>query len=174
MRVDHLLMRGSVDKKLRLTYQYEYRNDGEFKTVHTRESGDISIMPSYALKMSHGWDEQVFIPSVRYFPFVSLLEKSTALISEHLYEIFPNVDRTEFDIDKRTLERFQTERAMTTSGMRIIPCVWVNEMSECFPGLQFEDTKMIFRFPLEDAIAMVRLLSRFDPVTFGLLILNML
>lgn len=174
MKVDHLLMLGSVDKKLRLTYQYELKNDEEFQTVHVRESGDVSIMPSYALKLSRAWDDGIFISSRKYFHFVSLLEKSVALISENLYDIFPNVDHSEFTIDNRTMERFQTERAMTTSGMKIIPCVWVNEMSECFPGLQYEDIKSTFCFPLEDAIAMVRLLSRFDPVSFGLTLLSMM
>ena len=172
MKIDHLLTVGSVDKDLRVTYLYEYR-DGEFKTIH-EYNGKWFIEPNYAIKISRSYDDSIFVPRVRYFHFVSLLEKSVKLISENLYNLFPDVDRVEFEIDQLELKRFQTEKAMSISGMKMTPCVWVNKTNECFAGIHYEDPRTSFKFPLEDAIAFVRMFSTFDPNLFGLAILRIL
>jgi hypothetical protein len=97
------------------------------------------------------------------------------MVSEHLYEIFPNVDKTDFEMDSKTMERFMTEKAMHTSGMTIVPTVWVNSTSECFPGLRISGTNMnTFSFPLEDAIPIVKMLNTFDPYNMGLTMLRMI
>ena len=175
MRLNHLLMTGSVDPQLRVTYMYEFSQEGKFTTIIQPREDFVSIYPSFSLRLSRSFEDGVFIPGKKYFPFIVLLEKTVAMVSEHLYEIFPNVGKTDFEMDSKTMERFMTEKAMHTSGMTIVPTVWVNSTSECFPGLRISGTNMnTFSFPLEDAIPIVKMLNTFDPYNMGLTMLRMI
>ena len=115
----------------------------------------------------------IFIPGRDYFQFVMLLDKSVKLVQQHALELFPNMTSTEFDIDYRILERFSTEKAMHVNGMTIIPSTWVNDSDETFPAIQVNTMNGTCRIPLEDAMTISQMLSTFDPVTFGMLLLNM-
>ena len=175
MKVEHLLMRGIIDKNLRVMYSYEYRDRSDFQTIKQYREDRISIYPAFGIDISRGFNENIWIPNKRYFQFVTLLERTVKLVSEHLYDLFPNVHRTEFEIDQKTLERFQTEKAMTTAGMTMTPGIWVNETGETFPGIRYEALQSVpFVIPLEDAIAMSKLFSVFDPLNFGLSMLRIL
>lgn len=169
MRVDHLLMKGFVDSRLRASFKYDFK-DSEFPTVKQIRDDIYSINPSYALVISRSFEDSIFIPSHKYFPFVILFEKSVKLISDNLYDLFPDINDTEFGIDSKMLDIFRTEKAMSTAGLTIIPCVWVNnETNECHPGVEISGTNVnTFRLPLEDAISIAKMLSVFDPINMGL------
>ena len=175
MRFNYKLFRGSTDKNLIVTYVYRFEPTGEFATVQERPNGTVSIYPSFGISLSDGFErDSVYITSNQYFSFVSLLEKSVKLISDHLYEIFPNVDRAEFEIDTKTLDRFQTEKAIANDGITMVPAVWVNrDTNECHPGLCIKTLKFgSICIPLQDAIPIASMFSTFDPHLFAISMLR--
>ena len=91
-----------------------------------------------------------------------------------MYDLFPDVSRIEFEADNRALEQFKLEHTLSTDGMDITPCVYVNETDECFPGIQYQDSRTTFKFPLEDAIPIVKMFSVFDPYAFGMSLLRII
>lgn len=172
MRVDTPLFRGtqdSVNKNLLVSYVYTFEQGGKFDTVRQRANGNMVINPSFGISISEGYDKpQIFIPGIKYYQFTTLLEKTVNAISENLYEIFPNVNRIEFEIDSRVLERFQTEKAMTTAGMTAVPAVWVDETSSCYPGVRINTKNGSVIIPLEDAIPLKEMLKGFDPIVYSI------
>ena len=176
MRINYKLFRGSTDRNLSVTYVYRFEESGDFQTVKERENGTITILPSFGINISNGFGkDSVYITSGMYYSFTSLLEKCVKLVSDHLYEIFPNVEGLEFEIDSKTLERFQTEKALSTNGMTFIPCVYVDETNQCFPGIQINTLKFgSVKIPFQDAIPMSKMLSSIDPHLVGLSILRIL
>lgn len=172
MRVDTPLFRGtqdSVNKNLLVSYVYTFEQGGKFDTVRQRANGNMTINPSFGISISEGFDKpHIFIPGVKYYQFTTLLEKTVNAISENLYEIFPNVNRIEFEIDSRVLERFQTEKAMTTAGMTAVPAVWVDETSSCYPGIRINTKNGYVIIPLEDAIPLKEMLKGFDPIVYSI------
>lgn len=174
MRINYKMYRGSTDKNLTVQYVYQFEPSGDFQTVMQRENGTVSILPSFGISVSNGYDrDRVYITSNQYFQFTSLLERCVKLVSDHLYEIFPNVGRAEFEIDTKTLERFQTEKAMAADGITMVPEVWVDETNQCYPGIRINTLKLgTIRIPLQDAIAISKMLSTFDPHLFSISLLR--
>lgn len=175
MRLNHLLMNGTVDKNLRMNFIYDFKQGGDerFPTMIEHEDGNLYMFPAHSISISSGNNNHIFIPTKRYFQFVTLLERSAHLISEHLFELFPNISMTEFDIDHKVMERFETEQKLTTDGMSMVPAIWVNENNECFPAIRYEYIKGDkFTIPLNDAIPMIQILNTLDPFTFGLSLLR--
>lgn len=176
-RINYRLFRGSVDKHLSVLYNYAFEADGDFPTIYQREgSQSVTISPSYGINISHGFErDHVFIPSNQYYIFASLLETAVKLISEHLYELFPNAGRSEFEINTKALERFQTEKAIANGGITIVPTVFVDDTSQCFPGLHINTLKLgNIKLPLQDAIPLSKMLNAFDPNVFSLSMLRIL
>ena len=172
LKIDHLLMRGSVDTDLRVSFRYKF-SDSEFATV--KQHGDfISINPTYAIVISRSFEDSIFIPDRKYFSFVSLLAKTVKLISDDLYNLFPDINDIEFGIDHKMLDIFRVEKAMSTNGITMLPTVWSDANSKCYPGIEISDNSRCFKFPMEDAIAMVQLFSVFDPINMGIGILRMI
>lgn len=174
-KINHTMYRGTVNKQLSVVYQYQKTNKERFETV--REfNGTMSIKPSFSVSIGepYGSPNHVFIPSSLYFHFVVLFDKSVKLVQQHLTELFPEISKTEFEIDSKVLDRFMTEKAMSVNGMTIIPCTWVNDTDECFPAIQLNTEHGTCRIPLGDAIAIAQMLTTFDPITCGLLMLNMI
>ena len=92
MRIDSVLYRGFINKDLRVTYIYNFESSGKFPTIIQKDNGNVVIYPAYALSISEGFDKpHVYIPTNKYHSFVSLLEKCIKLVSDNLYDIFPNV-----------------------------------------------------------------------------------
>lgn len=176
MYYDTHIYRGSVDsinRHLLVTYSYDFDMSGDYPTVRKTPSGKHIISPSFSISISEGFDkDRLFLPGNKYYVFVSLLNKAIKLVSENLFEIFPNVSKTEFDIDQRALERFQTEKALSVAGMTATPSVWTNETSECFPGISIESKYGKVVIPLEDAIPLAAMLSSFDPLTYSISMLQ--
>ncbi len=175
MKINYSLFRGSVNKNLSILYVYRFEPAGDFATVKERPNGSVAIYPAFGISVSNGYDrDSVYITSSQYFAFTSLLEKSVKLISEHLYELFPNVDRAEFEIDGKMLDRFQTEKAVSSDGITMIPAVWVNsETNQCHPGLKIETLKYgSICIPLQDAIPAAKMFETFDPHLFGVSMLR--
>ena len=142
MRIDSPLYRGNINKNLRVTYNYNFEPSGQYQTIVQRDNGNVIINPSFSITISEGYEkDRLFIPANKYYPFVTLLRKSVKLISDNLYEIFPNIHSSEFEVDSRVLERFQTEQAMTTCGMTMIPSVWVDESGSCYPAIRINTIK---------------------------------
>lgn len=172
MRVDTPLFRGtqeSVNKNLLVSYVYMFEPTGQFQTVKERSNGNITINPSFGISISEGFDKpRIFIPGSKYHAFLTLLTKVTTLVSENLYEIFPNINKIEFEIDSRVLERFQTEKALTTAGMTAIPAVWVDETSSCYPGIRINTSNGYVTIPFEDAIPMCEMFKSFDPIVYSI------
>jgi len=174
-KINHTLYRGIINKQLRVVYQYQKKVNDKFPTM--KDYRDTTyIEPSFSLTIGepYGSPNRLFLPANNYSHFVLLLHKSIKLVQQHLLELFPNMNNTEFEIDSLVLERFTTEKAMHINGMTIIPCVWSNEANECYPAIQVNTMHGSCRIPLEDAMAIDHTLYTFDPLTFGLLMLNMI
>lgn len=175
MRVDSILYRGFVNKDLRVTYVYKFESDGKFPTIVQRDNGNVVIYPSYGLSISEGFEKsQIYIGMNKYYSFASLLNKCVKLISDNLYDIFPNINKIEFEIDSRMMERFQTEQALSTNGLTMFPAVWTDGSGTCFPGIQINMINGSITIPLEDAISIGTMLQTFEPNHFGLSILRIL
>ena len=172
VKVDHLLMRGSIDRDLRVSFRYKF-SDGEYATVKQRNDF-IFINPTYAIVISRSFEDSIFIPDRKYFSFVSLLSKTVKMISDDLYKLFPDINDIEFGIDNKMLDIFRVEKAMSTNGITMLPTVWVDANSKCYPGIEISGDNRFFKFPMEDAIAMVQLFSVFDPMNLGMSILRMI
>ena len=158
----------SINPNLSVAFNYKFEPSGPFQTIkeNSRKTGYI-INPSYAISVSEGKDRsRIFIPGNKYYSFTSLVDKAIKLISENLFTIFPNINKLEFEIDSRALERFQTEKAMATAGMTAVPAVWGNEVNECYPGIKISSLHGTVTIPLEDAIPMVETLKHFDPIVY--------
>lgn len=172
--VDSQLYRGSVNRDLQINFHYTYSDEGKFPTV-MNQNNRVKMYPSFMLNISEGYGKPFIpIPSSMYASFISLLDKSLKQISENLYTIFPDVGKIEFDIDSKTLEIYETEKAITTNGMTAVPAVWVDQTSQCFPAIKITSTRYPtgVKIPLEDAMAISKMLSCFDVHTYGLTLLS--
>lgn len=173
MKVSTYIFKGnkhSINSKLFVTYEFQFEPSGTFQTIKEYPNGSGYIInPKYSITISEGnGKNRLFIPGNRYFSFTTLLDKAIKLVSDNLFTIFPNVNRFEFETDSRVLDRFQNEKALSTSGMTAVPEVWTNEVDECFPGIRISgDTGMVI-IPLEDAIPMIEMLKNFDPLVYSL------
>lgn len=175
MKIDTVLYRGFVNKNLMCVYNYNFEPNGQFQTIKTKQSGALLINPSFSITITEGHDKnRVFLPANRYYPFASLFNKTIKTVSENLFDIFPDLNNMEFEIDSRTLERFQTEKAMQTADITMMPAVWVNDTNQCFPAIKVSMTSSHCIIPLEDAIPMSKMLSSFEPHTFGLSMLRII
>lgn len=174
MRIDTVLFKGFINKNLVCHYVFQFEESGQYQTIRTRQNGNIVINQCYGLSISEGFEKnRIYISANKYPAFVSLLNKSVKLVQENLYEIFPNVNQTEFEIDNRALQRFQTEKAMSTAGIGITPSVWIDEYSQSYPGIRINGSGFI-TIPLEDAIAFATKLSMFNPDNMMLSMLRMI
>lgn len=171
--VEMILYRGFVSKDFKVRYMYCNDDESEFKTVVVTDRGGVKLRPSFMIKIEEGFDKpSMIINANRYYPFISLMEKSIKLISENFTDLFPNVGRIEFEIDSKMLDIFQTEKAISTCGMTIVPAVWVDPEGTCKPGLRVIDNKGSMIMPFEDAMAIPSLLRGIDPFNLGLNILS--
>ena len=91
-----------------------------------------------------------------------------------IHDIFPNVNKIEFETDSRVLERFQTEQALSTNGITMIPAVWTDGTGSCFPGIQINMMNGSIAIPFEDVISIGQMLKTFEPNQFGLSILRII
>jgi hypothetical protein len=152
-----------------------YTNEGQYPNIRRRDNGDFSYHPQFSISISEGFEKPyIFIPNNRYAAFVLLLKKTIKLVSEHMLELYPDTNKTEFDIDSRTLERFQHEKSMTTGGMTILPDVWINDTNECFPALRFETLWGTCKIPFEDCMAIAQMFRSFDPYAFEISLITLL
>lgn len=177
MRITYKLFKGTLEKNLSVNYVYRYEADGDFKTVYQRDGSDnVFLNPSFMITISLGYEkDHVFIPSSQYYTFSSLLETAVKLISEHLYELFPNAGRAEFEINGKALERFMTEKAIASNGFTLVPCVYVDDVSQCYPGIHISSTKFgSIKLPLQDVIPMSKMLSSIDPHLMSLSMLRIM
>ena len=174
LRINYKLYRGNVDRNLSVTYVYMFEPSGDFRTVNQRENGTVTILPSFGISISEGYGkDQVYFTANQYYIFASILERTVKMISDHLYELFPNAGKSEFEIDAKTLERFQTEKAIASNGITMVPCVWIDETNQCFPGVQITTLKHGgLRIPLQDAIPISQMFLHFDPHGFALSMLR--
>lgn len=176
-RVNYKLFRGTVEKNLVVNYIYTFEGEGDFKTIYVRDSNNsATILPSFGISISMGYGkENVYVTTNMFYTFITVLESTVKMISEHLYELFPNAGRAEFEIDTKTLERFQTEKAIANNGITMMPCVYVDETNQCYPGIQISTLKCgSIKIPFQDAIPMSKMLSSIDPHLMGLSILRIL
>lgn len=179
-RIDTLLFSGSVNKEFRINFLFTVKNgDDKFAPVKYSQVQDqtgvptdvLKIFPSMLLNISEGFGRQfILIGTNTYFSFVTLLSKSIDLISSHLYEIYPDVDKIEFEGDQKMLEIYRNEKALTANGITMYPTIYVNNTSQCFPAIKVVTTKhpLGITIPMEDAIAINRMFSTFDPISYGL------
>lgn len=177
MRITYNLYRGTVDREMHASYIYRYETSGDFMTVKENpQNGSITILPSFALTISRGYDQdRLFVTSNQYFGFAILLKQGVDLIRKHMYELFPNADAAEFEIDPKTMERFQTEKALANDGFTIMPDVFVDKVSQCYPGLRITSTKSGFiKMALKDAIPLSEMLVSTNPHLMSLDMLRLI
>lgn len=159
----------SINPSLLVSYLYDFHNDGNFPTIKEKRNGGYTINPSFGISISEGFDKpRIFIPGIRYYSFSTLFDKAITLVSENLFTIFPNVNKIEFEIDSRALERFQTEKALTTAGMSAYPAVWSDDTNACYPGIKINTKQGCVVIPLEDAIPLNEMFKRFDPLVYSI------
>ena len=163
---------GTINKDMMVNYvyTYEYGPDSQYPTIKTTPSGTVVISNSYGLSISEGYDKnRVFIGRTGWHSFVVLLAKTVKTISENLYEIFPDINKDEFDIDSRVLERFQTEKACSTAGITMVPAVWIAEGGGCYPAIRIMTVKgPMCVLPFEDCVTLSTVLNRIDPELYGI------
>jgi hypothetical protein len=176
MRNSVTLYRGFINKDLRVEYALKFEDDtSKYPTVLQMRNGGYSINPNFSIVIGEGFERpQIFIPKNRYFQFISIFEKSTELIQKNLFELFPGIGSMEFEVDERTLQRFQTEQALSTNGITVMPCVWVDNSSTCHAGMRIETYGNSISIPLEDTIPMTKLFRTFDPFGMGMSLLRVL
>ena len=174
-RIESIVYQGLTNRDMRVSFVYFFKCEEEkFNTVVERENGYV-VNHSYLLKISEGYERPViFVSPRKYFSFVTLFEKSLKLIQDNLYTLFPNVGRTEFDIDGRALDLFIQEKALSSADMHIVPAIWTDTTNQCYPGLKIvsEDKNSSVTIPLEDAIGFNRFLNTFQPDLYGMLLLT--
>lgn len=170
---DTTIFRGSKDscnKDLRVVYLYSYSAELEqFPTAKEKTNGNgFNIDPSYAISISEGFEKgRIFIPGNKYFAFITLFDKAVDLISENLYTLYPNINKVDFEIDSKALERFQTEKALAVAGITAVPSIWCDEMGKPYPSVKLNSTLGIVNIPLEDAIQIREMFKRFDPICYS-------
>ena len=52
--------------------------------------------------------------------------------------------------------------------MTAIPTVWVDETSLCYPGIRINTKSGFVSIPLEDAIPIMEMFKRFDPICYAI------
>lgn len=176
--IESILFRGTTDRTLRVSHVFELSLDGKYCSIKENEdTGKITIYPSYMITISTMNPQIRFVIGfVKYYTFVVLFEKSLKLIQENLFDLFPNVGGTEFDMDDSVLERFQKEKALSSAGITIVPAIYTDGTGSCFPGMRLtlDNRDGAITIPLEDAIGMDRMFKIFDPNQYGLSLLNQL
>lgn len=178
-RVSMTIFTGAINKDLRVTFGYTYTSDngeGKYPTVRMSDRGTIIINHSYSLTLNTDYSTQgLFIVGKDWERFCVLLEKTIKLISESLYELYPEIDSTEFTVDSRTLDRFKVEKACTSGGMSMYPDIWVSKDGQTYPAIQINTSIgscTTMKLPLEDAIPLSRALNKIDPNLYGLNIIE--
>lgn len=165
--------RTSINPDLSIIYQYDFQTNGDYVTVKRKKNGGYMINPSFSITISEGFEKnRIFLPGMYYYPFTTLLEKIVKQTSENLFTLFPDINKMEFEIDAKALERFQTEKALMVAGMTASPCIWVNKIGETFPAIQIKSKYGMIEIPLEDAIPIVELLKGFDPMVYSISMLR--
>ena len=181
-KLNTLLMNGYVDKDLKVKYSFNLETESKFQTVYESQKGDIYLSPYYSITITEGFQRpSVFITGRQYHGFVRLLDKSIQLIKENFYELFPNPNQMEFEVDSNVLERFITEKAMSSVGITIVPCVWVDTQQLSYPGIQITLSSTInsqsydlIKIPFEDAISMSQMFNTMDINTLTMQSLQMM
>lgn len=176
-RIESIIFKGFINKSLTVSYIYNLQLGNKFASIEEDDRGQIKIYPSYLIQLNPGYPlPRVFISPRRYFAFVSLFDKAVKMIQENLFELFPSINKSEFEIDERVLERFQTEKALSSSNVTMMPSVYTDGTNQCYPGLRIslEDKPDAITIPLEDAMAINQMLKTFDPNQYGLALLSQL
>ena len=184
-RVDTLLFSGSVNKEFRINFIFSLNDkDDKFAPAKysqvTDQNGSptdiLKIFPNILLSISEGFGRPfITVGNNWYYSFVTLLSKSVDLISSHLYEIFPDVNKIEFEGDQKMLEIYRNEKALSANGITMYPTIYVNYTNQCFPAIKVTTTKypMGITIPMEDAIAINKMFSTFDPISYGLTMMKL-
>lgn len=171
-----VIYRGIINKEFSVTFNYTFTDQGQYQPI--QQKGDtLKIYPSFILNLSEGYGKAYLgVMSNIYHPFIAILEKAVKMISENLYDIFPDVSKLEFEVDPKTLQIYQTEKAMSTGGITIVPAVWVDNTQQCFPAIKVTTLKYPtgITIPLEDAIAMNKMFNTFDPHTYSMILLQLM
>jgi hypothetical protein len=178
-KLNTLLMNGYVNKDLKIKYSFTLETESKFQTVYESQKGDIYLSPYYSITITEGFQRpSVFIQGRQYHGFVKLLDKSIQLIRENFYELFPNPNQMEFEVDSSVLERFITEKAMSSVGITIVPCVWVDQQQLSYPGIQITTSSTqgydLIKIPFEDAISMSQMFNTMDINTLTMQSLQMM
>ena len=175
MKVYINIYNGFICRKLECQFVYTYIDDPESK-YRTYRSGKNwgAIYLSYALSINTGSGEKgFFVTDRQYGAFKALLKNSIKLISENLFELFPNVGSPDFEMSERVLERFKAEKAQSSMNITILPALYVSPSQETFPGMELDDGRGArIVIPLEDAVAMYETLKTLDVVNLSLSALN--
>lgn len=174
-KIRQILYRGTINKRMRVSYTYKYENGSDYATVRNLETGGYSIIPSYSISISEGFErDNIFIPGNGYWLFVALFHKSLELIQTHLNELYTNMNEDEFDMNGKAVEIFIQEKSLRANGIGIVPDKWVDDNGKCYVALHVDGEYGGVTIPLVDAIGMDCMFMHFDPNTFGLIMLNML
>lgn len=176
-RINYTLMWGSVNKDLRLEYIYTLDIDPEskYRTIKKNtENASMFIKPSHAMSISEGFEKpRLFIPGAHITMVFDMLTKTVKATSEHLKELYPDINKPEFDINQDALNNFTINNAVSVNGYNALPGIFVTPENECKPAIRVTNAKGDFvRIPLTDAILITKHMEHFDPDTFDIQLLN--
>lgn len=176
MKVYVEIYRGFICKQLQAQFVYTYENNPESKyKTYTSGNNWGSIRHSYYLSIRTNYESKtgLFITDKQFGAFRTLLKNTIKLISENLYELFPKIGSTEFEISDKVLERFKTEKAQSSMNITMIPAIYASVTQETFPGINIDDGRGgNVVIPMEDAVSMYEILKSLDVINLSMHVLN--
>lgn len=165
-RVDIPIYKGmNINKDLLVTFHVTLDTSGQFATV-ARKTNSFVFHQAFSLSISEGYQKpRIFCPANQWQCLVSLLRKSIKLIQDNIYSIFPSLGNINWDdVDKKGLERFQTEKSMYLNGFTIIPIIYYASDCNYYPGINITTkNNESVQIPLEDAILISEILDSIEP-----------
>lgn len=178
-KIDIPIYRGiEINKDLLVTFSVSYTTDEQYNTITEKQNGSGYVFKNlYSLTISEGYGKsRMYCPSSSWATFVSILVKSIKLIQDNFYNIFPNANKIDWDdIDRKELERFQTEKCMYLNGFSIIPVIYLTSCNEPVPGIRITTkSNESVNIPFEDAILISEILNKIEPNTLAISYLKLL
>ena len=169
-KINILLFSGSVNKDFKVRYSFTFETDGKYNTVFESNKGDLFITPKYSLTLTTGFNkESMFIQSSQYHTFTDLIQKIIDLIKVNFYDLYPNPDGMDFEVNNLLMETYMTEKALSGSGITVYPSSYYDNENLGYPAIQISNSSNdIIKIPLNDALSMNQMFKSLDINTFTL------
>jgi hypothetical protein len=131
----------------------------------------IDIEQMFGIQIQDGYGKyvpRVYISTKQYFTFVSLLKKACKLIQDNIFKFYPNLGSADLETNQEVLHMYQTEKALYSNQIKLYPGTWSDSSGQGYPSIIVETAKGSINLPYEDVLALVELFNTFNPMSFGL------